>query len=472
MKRLLGKALGILLSVTMMVSLVPGMAVFAAVDEGGETTNEESDSKEYSEALIAVLKMYDALPSVEDFELSDADDFYDFIVALESLEETDFPDLFDAIPELEDTIGQYLDVLDNLLEEAEDDFFNKVKALPDPEDITLDDEADVKAARESFEKLPKYIQEYYLDDVEESEASSFYEKLVACEKKIADLKAEKEAADKAAADKEKVNAVVELIKALPDPDDVVLEDLYQIYEAIDAFYDLEELTSEVGEEYVNKLFEDRYIVEVLDLEDSIALAEMLLDKYSDLLTEDLISALETALEAANEVLDAEEPDVYDIIEANMALIDAIWDANYVVWKNFTIIEGADATYLVNSDSSIIIRIRQEGIEDWAYELFIDAGEEILIDGEKAPDGTIKTRKGSLIIELMPDLLKTLSVGEHKLTVKFDNDVTLDLVFTVRAATDVPASGESVSPAVYVGIAMVLLAGAGFVVNKRMAKKES
>ena len=465
MKRLLGKALGILLSVTMMVSLVPGMAVFAAVDEGGETTNEESDSEEYSDALKAVIKMYDALPSVEDFELSDADDLYDFFVALESLEETDLVDLFDAIPELEDTVGQYLDKYEVLIVEAEDDFFDKVEALPDPEDITLDDEADVKAARESFEKLPKFIQEYFLDDEEESEASSFYEKLVACEEKIADLNAEK-------ADKEKVNAVVELIKALPDPDDVVLEDWYQIYEAIDAFNDLEELTSEVGEEYVNKLFEDRYIVEVLDLEDSIALAEMLLDKYSDLLTEDLISALETALEAANEVLDAEEPDVYDIIDANIALIDAIWDANDVVWKNFTIIEGADATYLVNSDSSIIIRIRQEGIEDWAYELFIDAGEEILIDGEKAPDGTIKTRKGSLIIEIMPDLLKTLSVGEHKLTVKFDNDVTLDLVFTVRAATDVPASGESVSPAVYVGIAMVLLAGAGFVVNKKLCKKES
>ena len=109
MKRLLGKALGILLSVTMMVSLVPGMAVFAAVDEGGETTNEESDSTEYSEALIAVLNMYDALPSVEDFELSDADDLYNFFVAVESLEYTDYPDLFEAIPELEDTVGQYLD---------------------------------------------------------------------------------------------------------------------------------------------------------------------------------------------------------------------------------------------------------------------------------------------------------------------------------------------------------------------------
>ena len=246
----------------------------------------------------------------------------------------------------------------------------------------------------------------------------------------------------------------------------------QIYEAIDAFYDLEELTSEVGEEYVNKLFEDRYIVELLDLEDSIALAELLLDNYSDLLSEDLISALETALEAANEVLDTEEPDVDDIIDANIDLIDAIWEANDVVWKNFTIIEGADAVYIVDSESGLTFRIRQEGIKDWAYELFIDAGAVILIDGEELPEGAANTSKGSLIIEVLPDFLKTLSVGEHKLTVKFDNDVTMDLVFTVRSAAEVPASGESVSPAVYVGIAMVLLAGAGFVVNKKLGKKES
>ena len=463
MKRLLGKALGILLSVTMMVSLVPGMAVFAATDEGGDAEVDVTDEKAGDEEAAAVIELIKSLPDVDEVTIDDYDLICDAVDGFYDLEEASQVTVMRAFPEIEDWdafFAEYLNPLWDILEDTYDEYLDALDEIPDVDKLTLDDESKVKAARDIFDKFPEDIQEELMYEDEEN-----YNILVAAEKKIAELK-------KVADDAAKVAEVEDLIKALPDPDDVELEDMYQIYEAIDAFYDLEELTSEVGEEYVNKLFEDRYIVELLDLEDSIALAELLLDNYSDLLSEDLISALETALEAANEVLDAEEPDVDDIIDANIDLIDAIWDANYVVWKNFTIIEGADAVYIVDSESGLTFRIRQEGIKDWAYELFLDAGAVILIDGEELPEGAANTSKGSLIIEVLPDFLKTLSVGEHKLTVKFDNDVTMDLVFTVRSAAEVPASGESVSPAVYVGIAMVLLAGAGFVVNKKLGKKES
>ena len=120
----------------------------------------------------------------------------------------------------------------------------------------------------------------------------------------------------------------------------------------------------------------------------------------------------------------------------------------------------------------MIRIRQEGIFDFAYELFCDAGKTITIDGEEFPEGAANFSKGSLIIEIMPDFLKTLSKGEHTLKVVFDNGVTMEIKFTIRDAADVPASGESISSTLYVGAAMLLLAGAGFVVSKRLARKES
>ena len=69
MKRLLGKALGILLSVTMMVSLVPGMAVFAATDEtGGSEVEDEVD--EDAQAVIDNIKSF---PAIEDLTLDDFD---------------------------------------------------------------------------------------------------------------------------------------------------------------------------------------------------------------------------------------------------------------------------------------------------------------------------------------------------------------------------------------------------------------
>ena len=151
---------------------------------------------------------------------------------------------------------------------------------------------------------------------------------------------------------------------------------------------------------------------------------------------------------------------------------AILDADEVISLHFTITEGEDIVWLTNSDKSITIRIRQEGIFDWAYELFCDAGKTITIDGEALPEGAADFSKGSLIIEIMPDFLKTLSKGEHTLKVVFDNGVTMEIKFTIRDAADVPASGESISSALYIGAAMLLLAGAGFVVSKRLAKKES
>ena len=69
------------------------------------------------------------------------------------------------------------------------------------------------------------------------------------------------------------------------------------------------------------------------------------------------------------------------------------------------------------------------------------------------------------------MLETLSVGEHTLTIKFDNSVSYSIKFVVKAASDVPATGETVSYAAIAGASLILLAGAAFVIRERMVREE-
>ena len=457
MKRFMGKALGMVLSVAMMVSFVPGMTVFAARDDGTGLT--DGEVLELPEDVQAVIDQIEALPDVDELKLSDIDAVEDAYSAYWDLDEggqSIVREYFD-VDDIDDFFDPYADKLDALCSEAILEVEKLIEAIP--EDPTLDDEDTVKKAREAYDALPDDLKE----DVEN------YDDLVSAEKKIEALK---DAAEKDAANKAQVNLVIDMIKALPDPENVIYDNYSDIQSAYNAYLDLGELKDNVGKELVDKLFADLLAAELLDLEDTVSIAEKFLDQYTGYLTDDQIAALKDGLEGANVVLAKESPEYDEVREANVTLIMAILDADEVISLHFTITEGEDIVWLTNSDKSITIRIRQEGIFDWAYELFCDAGKTITIDGEALPEGAADFSKGSLIIEIMPDFLKTLSKGEHTLKVVFDNGVTMEIRFTIRDAADVPASGESISSALFIGAAMLLLAGAGFVVSKRLAKKES
>ena len=460
MKRFMGKALGMVLSVSMMVSFVPGMTVFAATDDGtGQNVGEIGEVMELPEDVQDVIDQIEAFPSLDDLKLSDKqtiDDAYSAFLELDEGGQSIVCEYFD-VDDIDNYFTNYFYKLNGLCNEAILEVEKLIEAIP--ENPTLDDEDTVKKAREAYDALPDDLKEYVEN----------YKDLESAEKKIEALK---DAAEKDAANKAQVNLVIEMIKALPDPENVKYDNYYDIQAAYDAYLGLGELKDNVGEELVDKLFADLLAAELLDLEDTVSIAEKFLDQYTGYLTDDQIAALEDGLEGANAVLAKESPEYDEVREANVTLIMAILDADEVISLHFTITEGEDIVWLTNSDKSITIRIRQEGIYDWAYELFCDAGKTITIDGEALPEGAADFSKGSLIIEIMPDFLKTLSKGEHTLKVVFDNGVTMEIKFTIRDAADVPASGESISSALYIGAAMLLLAGAGFVVSKRLARKES
>lgn len=461
MKRFMGKALGMVLSVSMMVSFVPGMTVFAATDDGtGQNVGEIGEVMELPEDVQDVIDMIEALPSIDEVTLDDYDAVGHAADAFNELDEAGMSSVakalgFDELDDVIDFLNEYQEKRPSLLEAAVKEVENLINAIP--EDLTLENADDVAAAREAYHELGAYAIQ---SDV------SNYDKLVAAEEKLQELKAEEQAKE--------VEAVIKMINDLPDPEDVVYADYGDVYEAYYAYYSLSDEQKEmISEELVNKLNACRFVVELLDLADSVEAVQFLLDNYSDYLSEELISEMNENLDYGKKVLDMDSPSFEEVLDANHALIESFWAASEIIGLHFTVVDGADGiVWLTNSDSGLTIRIKQEGYEDYAYELFLSAGEVLLIDGEEFPEGAVKTSKGSLIIEIIPDFLKTLSVGEHKLTVKFDNGVTMDLVITIKDAADVPASGESISSALYIGAAMLLLAGAGFVVSKRLAKKES
>lgn len=132
---------------------------------------------------------------------------------------------------------------------------------------------------------------------------------------------------------------------------------------------------------------------------------------------------------------------------------------------------ADSSWTKGSKDKLVFHLVQYGLKDNAYESFLAAGSKIYIDDVEISTDNFTAEKGSVIISIIPELLETLSVGEHTLTIKFENSVSFSTKFTVKAASEVPATGETVSYVAIAGASLILLAGAAFVLSKRMVREE-
>ncbi len=441
MKSFMGKTLGIILSVVMMVSLVPGMAVLAATDGEG-TGSEEVGEVTISEEAQKVVDMFEALPDFDTYTFDDYDQFEPAFNAFYELEEADKLAVANSLgyDDINAFSKTFYDRRNFLLEDAAKYVEDLIDAIP--ENVTLNDMDLVAEARSTFEKYGKFG----LISV-----VSNYDKLVAAEAKL----------------------VSAMIKALPDPDNVTMSDLVDVQNAWIAYFDLsEEQMSQINQELVDKLFEDTYVLDVLILKDDIDLAKKFIENYRDLMTDEEYDALAAAIKEGEEVLSSESPSDKDVVHATNIITDATMAANETVGLHFTVIDDNGYIWLVDSKTGLMFEISQLGLWDAAFDLFVDAGCPAYVDEVAIPADGMKYEPGSVIITLMPEYLKTLSTGEHKLTVKFDNGGSIDIMFTIKNASDVPATGETISPVVYVGSAMILAAAAAFVVNKKLAKKES
>ena len=91
-----------------------------------------------------------------------------------------------------------------------------------------------------------------------------------------------------------------------------------------------------------------------------------------------------------------------------------------------------------------------------------------VDGKPLTiDKEYTASRGSVIIELKPTYLETLSVGEHTLTAEF-TDGKADAKFTIQASAVVslPQTGDKNNVLIYALIGLIAIAGIGLITKKR------
>lgn len=260
--------------------------------------------------------------------------------------------------------------------------------------------------------------------------------------------------------------VLDKINALPAADKLTIANYYDVYDAAYEFNEILTEKEQAGFDTTAKKKLDEAVKAMYSL--ALEAGEQLLSDYGADLEEETYNELKKVVDAAAAMVEAGKMPSYD------EFIDLLWPvfyASFELYDIYKVIEGADAVWTAGSTDSIIIRILQAGIKDKAFDntfvSFEYAGSKIYIDGELTDSKFITAEEGSVIITIMPEFLKTLSTGEHTISVLFDNDVTVTSKFTIKPAASVPASGESVSHYVILGISAVLLAGAVLTLRKHM-----
>ncbi|WP_337591202.1 cohesin domain-containing protein [Vescimonas sp.] len=125
---------------------------------------------------------------------------------------------------------------------------------------------------------------------------------------------------------------------------------------------------------------------------------------------------------------------------------------------YEIIEGANGTWTQNSDGTLTVRANGE------FSKFVG----VKVDGEFINSKNYTAKAGSTIVTLSKDYLATLSVGDHALSVVF-NDGEARTNFTVNAVTpDNPQTGDH--SGIVLAVAVLLVSGGALTVLGIAKKK--
>lgn len=269
-----------------------------------------------------------------------------------------------------------------------------------------------------------------------------------------------------------VKAVIDMITALPEADKVTIDDAVKINDARREYALLSsDEKAQIGDALKQKLDDDEYALIKCYLADFIGIADNLIEEYGDKMSDETKSALDKALADAKTAAENKEATRDQVESATDVLFTALQTADEELSNIYQITEGENSSWSKGSKDKLVFRFIQCGIEDDAFESFLAAGGKIYIDDVEISSDNFTAEKGSVIISIIPELLETLSVGEHTLTIKFENSVSYSTKFVVKAATDVPATGETVSYVAIAGASLILLAGAAFVIRERMVREE-
>ena len=426
-----------------------------------ETLQKLKDEKAAQDVIDAI----EALP--ESITLDDEDDIANARAALENLTE-DQRKLVpaDTIDKLEAAEAALVALKAEQGPSEEDlaaaqNVTDLLNHLPDPEDVTLGDAEKIANARQAVNELTdeqrSLIEEGLLSLLEKDEAA---------------LKALQDEASDDDEDAALAKAVADKIAALPEPGDVTINDEYAINEALVSYNDLTpDQKALISDELMAKLNSDLIALDLLLIDYYMDIGEKLLADYGNVMSADRKTELQEAMDNANAVLNADAISRDDLENVILDLVIALLKADEELEGIYTITDDSGAKWAQGSTTGLTFRIVQEGIDDDAYEFFEDGGCYIEIDGKILDISQFTYAEGSVIITILPEYLKTLSLGEHTITIKFSN-ATVTTKFTVAPASSIPSSGEAVSTAAITGVSVIALAGIVLFMRKRYTAEKN
>ena len=133
--------------------------------------------------------------------------------------------------------------------------------------------------------------------------------------------------------------------------------------------------------------------------------------------------------------------------------------------SYSYASGAQSIWQKQSGGNLSFRIVNSGNDEKTFIKFTG----IQVDGKPVDKNKYEAKQGSVIINLKPAYLETLSVGEHKLNVVFEDgnaETTFTIIGAGTNAGNLPQTGDAQNPLLYVVIAFISVAGIGLF-RKRM-----
>ena len=414
-----------------------------------------------------VTNAINALPSAEDVTLDDEEAIANARAALDNLTEDQRKLIKSETIDKLEKVEAALSALKAEQGPSEEDLAaaqnvtDLLNQLPDPEDVTLGDAEKIANARQAVNELTdeqrSLIEEGLLSLLEKDEDA---------------LKALQDEASDDEEDAALAKAVADKIAGLPEPGDVTIEDEYAINEALVSYNDLTSAQKAlISDELIAKLNSDLIALDLLLIDYYMDIGEKLLADYGSVMSADRKTELQEAMDNANAVLNADAISRNDLENVILDLVIALLKADEELEGIYTITDDSGAKWAQGSTTGLTFRIVQEGIDDDAYEFFEDGGCYIEIDGKILDISQFTYAEGSVIITILPEYLKTLSLGEHTITIEFSN-ATVTTKFTVAPASSIPSSGEAVSTAAIAGVSVIALAGIVLFMRKRYTAEKN
>ena len=128
---------------------------------------------------------------------------------------------------------------------------------------------------------------------------------------------------------------------------------------------------------------------------------------------------------------------------------------------YTVKSGGNSTWIKDSNSNATITVKRSAADDTCFSHF----SRVQIDGTTLAAGDYEAKSGSTVITLKAAILQKLSVGDHTVTINFD-DGKAETKLTIKAAqpavtpepTKVPQTGDSANFPLWIGLILLGLIG--------------